>query len=57
MVTLAYHGIREHISSARLAANFAPAKIQISAGQKGFKIYARKGYYSHPAEANAATRH
>lgn len=31
-------------------------KIQISAGQKGYKVYARKGYYAHrPAEDLAAT--
>jgi Ca-activated chloride channel family protein len=32
-------------------------KIQISAGQKGYKVYARKGYYSYAAEANVATRY
>jgi VWFA-related protein len=32
-------------------------KIQISAGEKGYKVYARKGYYAYPAEANAAARH
>jgi VWFA-related protein len=31
-------------------------KIQISAGEKGYKVYARKGYYAHPAEANVAAR-
>lgn len=29
-------------------------KIQISAGEKGFKVYARKGYYAKPPAANVA---
>jgi VWFA-related protein len=29
-------------------------KIQISAGEKGFKVYARKGYYAKPPVANVA---
>jgi Ca-activated chloride channel family protein len=29
-------------------------KIQISAGEKGFKVYARKGYYARPQAANVA---
>lgn len=32
-------------------------KIQISAGGKGYKVYARKGYYAYPAEANVAARY
>ncbi|MGB7494577.1 MAG: VWA domain-containing protein [Candidatus Acidiferrum sp.] len=29
-------------------------KIQISAGEKGYKVYARKGYYAKPPAANVA---
>jgi Ca-activated chloride channel family protein len=29
-------------------------KLQISAGEKGFKVYARKGYYAKPPAANVA---
>jgi Ca-activated chloride channel homolog len=29
-------------------------KIQISTGEKGYKVYARKGYYANPPTANAA---
>ena len=32
-------------------------KIQISAGEKGYKVYARKGYYAHSAEANVTAKH
>jgi len=32
-------------------------KIQISAGDKAFKVYARKGYYANPPAPNAAARH
>jgi len=32
-------------------------KIQISALEKGYKVYARKGYYAYPPEANAAATH
>jgi Ca-activated chloride channel family protein len=30
-------------------------KIEISAGEKTYKVYARKGYYANPPTANAAT--
>ena len=29
-------------------------KIQISAREKGYKVYARKGYYANPPTANVA---
>ena len=32
-------------------------KIQISAGEKNFKVYARKGYYAKPRAANVAATH
>jgi len=32
-------------------------KIQISAGEKGFKVHARKGYYAKPPAANVAVTH
>jgi VWFA-related protein len=32
-------------------------KIQISAGDKAFKVYARKGYYANPPAPNAAATH
>ena len=32
-------------------------KIQISAGQKGYRAYARKGYYANPPTANVAATH
>jgi Ca-activated chloride channel family protein len=32
-------------------------KIQISAGEKGYKVYARKGYYANPPAANVAATH
>jgi VWFA-related protein len=32
-------------------------KIQISADEKGFKVYARKGYYAKPPAANVAVTH
>jgi len=32
-------------------------KIQISAREKGYKVYARQGYFAYPAEANAAAKH
>ena len=32
-------------------------KIQISAGDKTFKVYARKGYYANPPAPNAAATH
>jgi VWFA-related protein len=31
-------------------------RIQISTREKGYKVYARKGYYAYPSEANVATR-
>lgn len=32
-------------------------KIQISAGQKSYKVYARKGYYANPPAGNVAENH
>jgi len=32
-------------------------KIQISAGEKGYKVYARKGYYAKPPAAKVAATH
>jgi Ca-activated chloride channel family protein len=32
-------------------------KIQISAGEKAYKVYARKGYYAKPPAANVAAAH
>jgi len=32
-------------------------KIQISAGEKGYKVYARKGYYANPPKRNVAPTH
>jgi VWFA-related protein len=32
-------------------------KIQISAGEKGYKVYARKGYYANRPSGDAAATH
>ena len=32
-------------------------KVQISAGEKGYKVYARKGYYANPPAAKVAATH
>jgi VWFA-related protein len=32
-------------------------RIQISAGEKGYKVYARKGYYANPPKPNVAATH
>jgi VWFA-related protein len=32
-------------------------KIQISPGEKGYKLYARKGYYANPPAGDVAATH